>query len=106
MNAIDYARQCGQPESLTMKQPVRKQPNTPSGAVSGLSFHDVGPHKRGRAHTPRSAESVDATVTPNTCGWCLGTHPTHACPRGPKLSVRSVVAFVVAAMGRPARGWS
>jgi hypothetical protein len=46
------------------------------------------------------------SASDTTCGWCLGAHPTHACPRGPKLSVRSVVAFVFAAMERPARGWS
>jgi len=45
-----------------MKQPVCEQPNSPSGAVSGLSFHDVGPHKRGRAQTPRSARTVDSGV--------------------------------------------
>jgi hypothetical protein len=41
-----------------------------------------------------------------TCGWCLGDHPTHGCPRGPKLSVGAVVAFALEAMARPARGWS
>jgi hypothetical protein len=89
-----------------MKQPVREQPNIPSGALERLSVYDVAAPTNGGVLTPRSAASVDATVTPNTCGWCLGDHQTHACPRGPKLSVRSVVAFALEAMGRPARGWA
>jgi cytochrome c553 len=41
-----------------------------------------------------------------TCGWCHGPHPLPDCPDRPRLSVGSVVAFMVAAMGRPARGWA
>jgi hypothetical protein len=35
------------------------------------------------------------------CGWCLGAHPITACPWGARL-----VAFVVAAMTRPAKVWT
>jgi hypothetical protein len=41
-----------------------------------------------------------------TCGWCLGDHPTHACPRGPRLSVAAVLAFAAEAMGRGGRVWA
>jgi hypothetical protein len=49
--------------------------------------------------------SEDATVTP-FCGWCGAAHPITACPWGPRLSLASVLAFVAAAMSRPAREWA
>jgi len=93
-----------------MNQPVHHQPESPSSTVSGLTVYDVPAQDHTGAHTSRCAESVEAAVTPesapNHCGWCLGAHPTHACPRGPRLSVASVVAFALAAMTRPAKVWA
>jgi protein-disulfide isomerase-like protein with CxxC motif len=33
------------------------------------------------------------------CGWCLGDHPIAECPKRPRLSAQSVVAFALAAAG-------
>jgi len=42
----------------------------------------------------------------SVCGWCHEAHPIADCPHRPRLSVESVLAFVAAAMLRPARGWA
>jgi hypothetical protein len=40
------------------------------------------------------------------CGWCNESHPITDCPNRPRLSAASVLAFVAAAMLRPARAWA
>jgi hypothetical protein len=62
-------------------------------------------------HTPETRPNGGASVSgpcprSATCGWCLGDHPTHACPRGPRLSLAAVLASALEAMVRPARGWA
>jgi hypothetical protein len=41
----------------------------------------------------------------SVCAWCKEPHPISVCPYAPRLSLASVLAFVAAAMVRPARGW-
>jgi hypothetical protein len=50
--------------------------------------------------------TVDAGVDAVTriCGWCHGPHPITACPRGPRLSAASVLAFALGVGARLARG--
>jgi cytochrome c553 len=38
------------------------------------------------------------------CGWCHESHPITACPRGPRLSAASVLAFALGVGARLARG--
>jgi hypothetical protein len=84
-----------------MNQPVHHQPESPSDVIAGVTVCDVQAQDHTGAHTLRCVESVEAAVTPNSCGWCLGAHPITACPWGARL-----VAFVVAAMCRPLRVWA
>lgn len=49
---------------------------------------------------------MSAPMTTDVCGWCKEPHPISACPYAPRLSLASVLAFVAAAMVRPARGWA
>ena len=55
---------------------------------------------------PETGGEPAITRVRSVCGWCHESHPITACPNRPTLSVASVLAFVVAAMERPARGWA
>jgi hypothetical protein len=84
-----------------MNQPVHHQPESPSGTIAGVTVYDVPAQDHTGAQPSRCAESVEATVTLNHCGWCLGAHPITACPWGAWM-----VAFALEALTRPVRVWA
>jgi hypothetical protein len=54
---------------------------------------------------PETGDDRALTSVRSVCGWCNESHPIRDCPNRPRLSSASVLAFVAAAMLRPARGW-
>jgi hypothetical protein len=55
---------------------------------------------------PDTGDDRALTSVRSVCGWCNEGHPITACPNRPRLSAASVLAFVAAAMVRPARAWA